>query len=74
MRDCGDRGGIQLDVFVSFPTDDFDVKKYYRGNSPHTKYELFAVSNHFGSIGGGHYTAYAKVESPAGPFSISLFI
>ena len=23
-------------------------------------YDLFAVSNHFGSLGGGHYTAYAK--------------
>jgi hypothetical protein len=23
-------------------------------------YELFAVSNHFGGMGGGHYTAYAK--------------
>jgi ubiquitin carboxyl-terminal hydrolase 4/11/15 len=25
-----------------------------------THYELFAVSNHYGSMGGGHYTAYAK--------------
>ena len=24
------------------------------------KYDLFAVSNHYGSLGGGHYTAYAK--------------
>lgn len=23
-------------------------------------YELYAVSNHYGSLGGGHYTAYAK--------------
>jgi len=23
-------------------------------------YDLFAVSNHFGGTGGGHYTAYAK--------------
>jgi ubiquitin carboxyl-terminal hydrolase 4/11/15 len=27
---------------------------------PCTKYELYAVSNHYGSMGGGHYTAYAK--------------
>ena len=26
-------------------------------------YDLYGVSNHFGSISGGHYTAYAK--SPA---------
>jgi ubiquitin carboxyl-terminal hydrolase 4/11/15 len=23
-------------------------------------YELYAISNHFGGLGGGHYTAYAK--------------
>lgn len=23
-------------------------------------YELYAVSNHYGGLGGGHYTAYAK--------------
>lgn len=27
---------------------------------PSTVYELYAVSNHYGSLGGGHYTAYAK--------------
>ena len=24
------------------------------------EYELYAVSNHYGGLGGGHYTAYAK--------------
>ena len=28
------------------------------GLSPY--YDLFAVSNHYGSLNGGHYTAYAK--------------
>ena len=28
--------------------------------NPH--YELYAISNHYGSLGGGHYTAYAKNE------------
>jgi ubiquitin carboxyl-terminal hydrolase 4/11/15 len=23
-------------------------------------YDLYAVSNHYGGLGGGHYTAYAK--------------
>jgi len=23
-------------------------------------YELYAISNHYGGLGGGHYTAYAK--------------
>ena len=26
-------------------------------------YELYAVSNHMGSLGGGHYTAYCKENS-----------
>lgn len=26
------------------------------------KYELYAVSNHYGGLGGGHYTASAKVN------------
>ncbi len=28
-------------------------------------YDLFAVSNHFGGLGGGHYTAYAQLPSPS---------
>lgn len=28
------------------------------GLSPY--YDLFAISNHYGSMNGGHYTAYAK--------------
>lgn len=23
-------------------------------------YDLFGISNHYGGLGGGHYTAYAK--------------
>ena len=25
-------------------------------------YDLYAVSNHYGGLGGGHYTAYCQVE------------
>lgn len=25
-------------------------------------YDLYAVSNHFGGLGGGHYTAYCKLN------------
>lgn len=28
--------------------------------SEHPIYDLYAVSNHYGGLGGGHYTAYAK--------------
>lgn len=30
----------------------------YRNTEP--EYELYAISNHYGGLGGGHYTAYAK--------------
>ena len=29
-------------------------------NSPNLLYDCYAISNHFGGCGGGHYTAYAK--------------
>ena len=29
-------------------------------NDHSTEYELYAISNHYGGLGGGHYTAYAK--------------
>lgn len=43
---------------VVFPIDGLDMSKYV--NVGEWIYDLFAVSNHFGSLGGGHYTAYAK--------------
>lgn len=29
-------------------------------NSSNLIYDCFGISNHFGGVGGGHYTAYAK--------------
>lgn len=55
----------KLDTFVDFPMDDLDLEPYSAGpKDGNGKYELFAVSNHFGGMGGGHYTANAKVGSP----------
>jgi len=51
----------RLDHVVDFPFTDLDMAPYIEGpklNS--TKYDLFAVSNHYGSLGGGHYTAFCK--------------
>lgn len=46
--------GEKLNVPVNFPVRDLVLP------SCHKPYELFSVSNHFGSLGGGHYTAFAK--------------
>lgn len=51
----------KLDTQVEFPTDNLDMGPYII-NKNHGKaiYDLIAVSNHYGGMGGGHYTAYAK--------------
>lgn len=52
----------KIETFVDFPIDDLDLSKYVKNkNGQSYLYELYAVSNHYGGLGGGHYTAYAKV-------------
>lgn len=53
----------KLDSFVTFPIHNLDLSKYVmsKDGKPYI-YELYAVSNHYGGLGGGHYTAYAKVR------------
>ncbi|KAL2834618.1 hypothetical protein BJY01DRAFT_239124 [Aspergillus pseudoustus] len=52
----------KLDVMVDFPTEGLDLTG--RVENPEEGkgliYDLFAVDNHYGGLGGGHYTAYAK--------------
>nr|AAN04210.1 Putative ubiquitin carboxyl terminal hydrolase [Oryza sativa Japonica Group] len=53
----------KLDTFVNFPIHDLDMSRYAnhsRGDQPPI-YELYAVINHYGGMGGGHYSAYAKL-------------
>lgn len=51
----------KIDRLVDFPLENFDLAPYVqeKGDVP-LKYDLFAVSNHSGNLGFGHYTAYAK--------------
>jgi len=50
----------KLDTFVDFPIHDLDLSRYIRDRSGQmlNHYQLYAVSNHYGGMGGGHYTAY----------------
>lgn len=52
----------KLDVLVDFPVEGLDLSSRVAmqedGKSP--IYDLFAVDNHYGGLGGGHYTAFAK--------------
>ena len=46
---------------VDFPINNMDLKDFVIGpDKEHSKYDLFAVSQHYGSTGGGHYTAICK--------------
>ena len=46
---------------VDFPINDMDMKDFVIGpDKEHSKYDLFAVSQHYGSTGFGHYTAVCK--------------
>ncbi|XP_062204947.1 ubiquitin carboxyl-terminal hydrolase 9-like isoform X2 [Phragmites australis] len=54
----------KLDAFVNFPIHDLDMSKYVKQTSRGDQcpmYELYAVINHYGGLGGGHYSAYAKL-------------
>ncbi|CAI8499238.1 unnamed protein product [Hanseniaspora opuntiae] len=52
----------KIDELVEFPISEFDLTSQigYPKNDEKYIYDLIAVDNHYGGIGGGHYTAYAK--------------
>ncbi|XP_028401307.1 ubiquitin carboxyl-terminal hydrolase 15-like [Dendronephthya gigantea] len=51
----------KLDIKVDFPLTNLDMSKYViNSEHPPAIYDLHAVSNHFGGLGGGHYTAFGK--------------
>merc|ERR1711862_922564 len=52
----------KLDTVVKFPLTGLDLTEHLLCKDMESEpiYDLVAVSNHFGALGGGHYTAYAK--------------
>ena len=57
-------GGQKIDTLVEFPLNGLDMRPYVllpeQKTSENLIYDCFGISNHFGSVGFGHYTAYAK--------------
>lgn len=48
-------------TYIEFPINDFDLESYVVGpGKGNCKYNLYAVSQHFGGTYGGHYTAVCK--------------
>lgn len=51
----------KIDMLVEFPIEGLDISQYIANpNSTENIYDLIAVDNHYGGLGGGHYTAAAK--------------
>ncbi|GAB2285625.1 hypothetical protein Dimus_020067 [Dionaea muscipula] len=50
----------KLDTYVDFPVHDLDLASYIANNNTHpsTRYMLYAISNHYGGLGSGHYSAF----------------
>lgn len=51
----------KIDTFIDFPLEGLDLTNEFTQWTEETKpiYDCYAVSNHFGGLGGGHYTAFA---------------
>lgn len=51
----------KLDLLVDFPVEGLDLTNRVADSEDKSLlYDLIAVDNHYGGLGGGHYTAYAK--------------
>lgn len=52
----------KIDVFVDFPIEGLDLtsRVIQKEDGKSEIYDLVAVDDHYGGLGGGHYTAYAK--------------
>ncbi|XP_068619451.1 ubiquitin carboxyl-terminal hydrolase 8 [Battus philenor] len=47
-------------TYIDFPLEDLDMSQFSLHCPGNPVYNLYAVSNHYGSMEGGHYTAYCK--------------
>ena len=46
----------KITIPIRFPIENLDISEFVKGQNSDL-YDLFAVSNHFGTLAGGHYTA-----------------
>ncbi|EGV66692.1 ubiquitin C-terminal hydrolase [Yamadazyma tenuis] len=49
----------KIDVTVDFPIEGLDMSQYVNSPDRELTYDLIAVDNHYGGLGGGHYTGSA---------------
>ncbi|KAJ6236825.1 ubiquitin carboxyl-terminal hydrolase 5 [Anaeramoeba flamelloides] len=57
----------KIDTLINFPEilnlEQYKINKKSNSKPSNLDYQLYAVSNHYGYYGGGHYTAYAQNPS-----------
>ncbi|XP_041356247.1 ubiquitin carboxyl-terminal hydrolase 8-like [Gigantopelta aegis] len=46
--------------YVDFPLSDLELTDWVQGIKPKSRYNLYGVSNHYGTMEGGHYTAFCR--------------
>ena len=52
---------MKINTQIIYPLENLDMSQFHSGFKNNSmKYNLYAVSNHFGGQHGGHYTAYRK--------------
>ncbi len=51
------------DTLVSYPLEGLNLKDFIVGPDNDAVYDLFAISQHFGNLSSGHYTALCKNQS-----------
>lgn len=66
----------KLETFVDFPINDLDCSTYvaHRNNRSSNRYLLYAISCHYGGLGGGHYTAFVRVSASLLQMTLYPFI
>lgn len=58
--DFGQRGSKNNQT-LEYPMEQWDLSKFVLGQGNDVpRYDMYAVSNHLGGLGGGHYTAFCK--------------
>ena len=58
--DFGNSVGQKNTAAIDYPIQDWNLQRFVNSqSSDRPVYDLYAVSNHFGGMGCGHYTAYA---------------
>lgn len=50
----------KIDLTVDFPIEGLDMSDFVSSGEESKIYDLIAVDNHYGGLGGGHYTASVK--------------